>query len=46
LAELPNICLSLSREYGTNVSKDHDGECKEVVPVSETKGKTRGMPGF
>ncbi|KFQ28146.1 PREDICTED: ovomucoid-like [Merops nubicus] len=20
-------------EYGTNISKDHDGECKEVVPV-------------
>ncbi|NXU73853.1 IOVO protein, partial [Oreotrochilus melanogaster] len=20
-------------EYGTNISKDHDGECKEIVPV-------------
>ncbi|NXY04924.1 IOVO protein, partial [Pteruthius melanotis] len=22
-----------NKEYGTNVSKDHDGECKEVAPV-------------
>ncbi|XP_074739807.1 ovomucoid-like isoform X1 [Strix uralensis] len=30
-----NECLlcANNREYGTNVSKDHDGECKEVVPV-------------
>ncbi|NWS94979.1 IOVO protein, partial [Mionectes macconnelli] len=30
-----NECLlcAYNIEYGTNVSKDHDGECKEVVPV-------------
>ncbi|KAJ7406188.1 hypothetical protein WISP_135419 [Willisornis vidua] len=30
-----NECLlcAYNKEYGTNVSKDHDGECKEVVPV-------------
>ncbi|NXA67395.1 IOVO protein, partial [Mohoua ochrocephala] len=30
-----NECLlcAYNVEYGTNVSKDHDGECKEVAPV-------------
>ncbi|XP_075019991.1 ovomucoid-like [Calonectris borealis] len=30
-----NECLlcAYNIEYGTNVSKDHDGECKEVAPV-------------
>ncbi|NWW22103.1 IOVO protein, partial [Falcunculus frontatus] len=30
-----NECLlcAYNAEYGTNVSKDHDGECKEVAPV-------------
>ncbi|NWX64990.1 IOVO protein, partial [Promerops cafer] len=30
-----NECLlcAYNVEYGTNVSKDHDGECKEVTPV-------------
>ncbi|NXL57866.1 IOVO protein, partial [Chordeiles acutipennis] len=30
-----NECLlcAYNIEYGTNVSKDHDGECKEIVPV-------------
>ncbi|KFO93738.1 Ovomucoid [Buceros rhinoceros silvestris] len=30
-----NECLlcAYNVEYGTNVSKDYDGECKEVVPV-------------
>ncbi|NXC69696.1 IOVO protein, partial [Anhinga anhinga] len=30
-----NECLlcAYNIEYGTNVTKDHDGECKEVVPV-------------
>ncbi|CAM9466966.1 unnamed protein product [Bubo scandiacus] len=34
-----NECLlcANNREYGTNVSKDHDGECKEVVPVDCSK---------
>ncbi|NXK52591.1 IOVO protein, partial [Chauna torquata] len=30
-----NECLlcAYNIEYGTNVSKDHDGECKEAVPI-------------
>ncbi|NWX37702.1 IOVO protein, partial [Notiomystis cincta] len=30
-----NECLlcAYNVEYGTNISKDHDGECKEVAPV-------------
>ncbi|NWT08269.1 IOVO protein, partial [Vireo altiloquus] len=27
------LLCSYNVEYGTNVSKDHDGECKEVAPV-------------
>ncbi|KAK2542665.1 hypothetical protein Q9233_000141 [Columba guinea] len=34
-----NECLlcSYNREYGTNVSKDHDGQCREVIPVDCSK---------
>ncbi|XP_074772013.1 ovomucoid-like [Athene noctua] len=34
-----NECLlcANNQEYGTNVSKDHDGECKEVIPVDCSK---------
>ncbi|NXA29565.1 IOVO protein, partial [Ibidorhyncha struthersii] len=34
-----NECLlcAYNLEYGTNVSKDYDGECKEVVPVDCSK---------
>ncbi|XP_062443071.1 ovomucoid [Rhea pennata] len=34
-----NECLlcAYNIEYGTNVSKDHDGECKEVVPIDCSK---------